>query len=40
MLYRRYRALLTVERELPGQMTPKKRDELLARLDHIDNSLQ
>ena len=39
LLYRRYRALLAVERELFGKITPKKRDELIARLDHIENSL-
>ncbi len=39
LLYRRYRALLAVERELFGKITPKKREELVARLDHIEHSL-
>jgi len=39
LLYRRYRALLAVERELFGKITTQKRDELIARLDHIENSL-
>jgi hypothetical protein len=38
-IYRRYRALLKVERELYGEMTDKKRDELRQRLDHIENAV-
>jgi len=39
LIYRRYRALLTLERELLGPMPSRRRDELLVRLDHIEHSL-
>lgn len=39
LLYRQYRALLAVERELFGTITPRKREELVARLNHIEHSL-
>ncbi len=39
LLYRRYRQLLAVEGELRGPLPSKKREELLARLDHVESSL-
>jgi TRAP-type uncharacterized transport system substrate-binding protein len=36
-IYRWYRALLLLEREALGEVTPDKRKELLARLEHIEN---
>lgn len=39
LLYRRYRSLLALEREVRPQLPPQKREELLARLDHIETSL-
>lgn len=39
LLYRRYRGLMAVERELLVKMNTKKREELIDRLDHIENSL-
>jgi TRAP-type uncharacterized transport system substrate-binding protein len=38
-IYRWYRALLTLERDALGQLTPEKRKELLARLDHIEQEV-
>jgi hypothetical protein len=38
-LYRRYRALLGVERELPGTLTRPQREQLLARLEEIEKSV-
>jgi TRAP-type uncharacterized transport system substrate-binding protein len=38
-IYRWYRSLLKVERELTDKMTTAKRDELRQRLDHIENSV-
>lgn len=39
LLYRRYRALLALERELRPQMSAARREELNTRLDHIESSL-
>jgi TRAP transporter TAXI family solute receptor len=39
LIYRRYRALLTVERDLLGQLTPETRKELLARIEAIEKSV-
>jgi hypothetical protein len=39
LIYRRYRALLSLEREIPGQIPDKKREELLARLEAIETSV-
>ncbi len=38
-IYRWYRSLLRVERDLSDKMTAAKRDELKERLDHIENSV-
>ena len=38
-IYRWYRALLTLERDALGQLTPEKRKELLARLDHLEQEV-
>jgi hypothetical protein len=38
-IYRWYRNLLRVERGLSGELTSGKREELLARLDHIEKSV-
>lgn len=38
-IYRWYRSLLGVERDLFGDMTPGRREELERRLDHIENSV-
>src|SRR5205085_3785686 len=38
-IYRWYRALLGLERELLGKLTPEKRTELLARLEHIEENV-
>lgn len=38
-IYRWYRNLLKVERELYGEMEEGKREQLLRRLDHIENSV-
>jgi len=38
-IYRWYRALLGLERELLRELTPEKRTELLARLEHIEESV-
>jgi hypothetical protein len=38
-IYRWYRSLLAVERDLAGEMTGAKREELLRRLDHIEGSV-
>jgi TRAP-type uncharacterized transport system substrate-binding protein len=38
-IYRWYRSLLRVERDLFSEMTPGKRDELRERLDHIEESV-
>ncbi len=39
-IYRWYRNLLKVERELHGEVTPQKREELEQRLDHIELSVK
>jgi len=39
-LYRWYRALLVLERELTGEMTPAKRDEMHKRLDEIEKAVK
>jgi hypothetical protein len=38
-IYRSYRALLVLEREMFGPLTPEKRDQLLGRLDHIEKAV-
>jgi hypothetical protein len=38
-IYRWYRGLLKVERDLVGQLTAEKREELQRRLDHIESSV-
>jgi TRAP-type uncharacterized transport system substrate-binding protein len=38
-LYRWYRALLALERSSPGTSAPEKRQELLAKLDHIESEV-
>lgn len=38
-IYRWYRALLKVERDLTGEMSDAKREELQKRLDHIERSV-
>ncbi len=38
-IYRWYRALLMLERDAHGQLTPEQRQELLARLDHIEKEV-
>ncbi len=38
-IYRWYRALLGLERELLRELTPEKRQELLKRLEHIEESV-
>jgi hypothetical protein len=38
-IYRWYRNLLRVERDLVGEMTGHRREELLRRLDHIERSV-
>ena len=39
-IYRWYRGLLRVEYELSGELTPARREELLHRLDHIENAVK
>ena len=38
-IYRWYRALLSLERDALGEVTPEKSKELLARLDHIEEEV-
>jgi hypothetical protein len=38
-IYFRYRALLTLERDALGQLTPEQRKALLARLDDIEKEV-
>jgi hypothetical protein len=38
-IYRSYRALLVLEREMFAPLTPEKRKELLRRLDHIEQAV-
>lgn len=38
-LYRSYRALLVLEREMVAASTPERREELLRRLDHIEKAV-
>jgi hypothetical protein len=38
-IYRRYRGLLRVEKDLVGKMTPAKREELRKRLDQVEESV-
>jgi TRAP-type uncharacterized transport system substrate-binding protein len=39
LIYRWYRALLGLERELLDRLTPEKQKELVARLDHIETAV-
>jgi TRAP-type uncharacterized transport system substrate-binding protein len=38
-LYRRYRALLAIERDIGADLPPARRQELIARLDQLDKSV-
>lgn len=38
-IYRRYRALLAVEKKLHTESNPEKREQLLERLEHIENAV-
>jgi TRAP-type uncharacterized transport system substrate-binding protein len=37
LFYSRYRALLSLERDLRGDLTSQRKEELIARLDHIEH---
>lgn len=39
LIYRRYRSLLSLERDIPEQIPDKKREELLARLDDVETTV-
>jgi hypothetical protein len=39
VIYRRYRALISLERESMTKMTPEQRAEMLTRLDAIENAV-